>query len=185
MIVEVRRIHAAEGPQLRVIRLRALADDPAAFSSTYAREEMFPETSWVQRATESASGESRASFIAIVDGTWRGMIGGARVEPIGDLEDRLLIGLGPGAHGVGLYSMWTDPEYRGHGLGRRLVTTSIAWAESIRAPYVTLWVTRGNDRAIRLYRASGFVETETVRPAPGDPCADEIRMVRPPAPVGA
>src|SRR5665647_1472946 len=39
MIVEVRRIHAAEGPQLRVIRLRALADDPAAFSSTYAREE--------------------------------------------------------------------------------------------------------------------------------------------------
>ena len=81
--------------------------------------------------------------------------------------------------------MWTDPEYRGHGLGRQLVTISIAWAESIRAPYVALWVTRGNDRAIRLYRASGFVETETVRPAPGDPCADEIRMVRPPAPVGA
>src|SRR5450830_43256 len=180
MIVEVRRIHAAEGPQLRVIRLRALADDPAAFSSTYAREEMFPETSWVQRAAESASGNSRASFIAIVDGIWRGMIGGARVEPIGDLEDRLLVGLAPGAHGVGLYSMWTDPEYRGHGLGRQLVDAAIAWAEDIRAPYVALWVTRDNERAIELYRRTGFTETDVVRSVPDDPCAGQIRLVRAP-----
>src|SRR5450756_2302678 len=184
MNVEIRRIHAGEGPQLRVLRLRALADDPSAFSSTYAREELFPETRWVQWAKESAAGDDHALFLAIVDGISRGLIGAARAEPIGDLEDRLLA-RSTGEHGVGLYSMWTDPEYRGHGLGRRLVTTSIAWAESIRAPYVALWVIRGNDRAISLYRAPGFVEAETVRSAPGDPCADEIRMVRPPAPVGA
>ena len=116
----------------------------------------------------------------MVDGVWRGMIGGARSEPIGEVEDRLLARSAGGAHGVGLYSMWTDPEYRGHGLGRQLVVSTIGWAESISAPYVALWVTRGNDRAIGLYRAAGFFETETMRPAPGDPCADEIRMVRPP-----
>lgn len=182
-MVEIRRIHAAEGPQLRVIRLRALADDPAAFSSTYAREEMFPETRWVEWATASASGDSRASFIAIVDGVWRGMIGAARVEPIGDVEDRLLARSGAEAHGVEVYSMWTDPEYRGHGLGRKLVDAATTWAEGISAPYVALWVTRGNDRAIGLYRGFRFAETEAVRPTPGDPCADQIRMVRPPTTV--
>lgn len=179
MNVEIRRIHAGEGPQLRVLRLRALADDPSAFSSTYAREELFPETRWVQWAKESAAGDDHALFVAIVDGISRGLIGAARAEPIGDLEDRLLA-RSTGAHGVGLYSMWTDPEYRGHGLGRQLVDAAIAWAEDIRAPYVALWVTRDNERAIELYRRSGFTETDVVRSVPDDPCAGQIRLVRAP-----
>ena len=45
---------------------------------------------------------------------------------------------------------------------------------------VELWVTRGNDRAVRLYESAGFRATGDHQPLPSDPCRDELRMRRRP-----
>ena len=57
MAAEVRRIRPDEGPRLRALRLRALADAPTAFGSTLAREEAFTDDVWRDRAAGGASGK--------------------------------------------------------------------------------------------------------------------------------
>ena len=46
MTARVRQIRADEGPRLRALRLRALADSPWAFGSTLAREAAFLDDVW-------------------------------------------------------------------------------------------------------------------------------------------
>ena len=53
-----------------------------------------------------------------------------------------------------------------------------AWAIETNATSVSLWVTRGNTTAERLYGAKGFVATGEVQPLPSDSANDEIRMVQ-------
>ena len=58
-----------------------------------------------------------------------------------------------------------------------LVGAVLDWAAAAGARTVGLWVTRGNDRALRFYERAGFTVTGDVQPLPSDPCKDEIRMV--------
>ena len=57
MTPAIRRIRAEEGPSLRALRLRALADAPMAFGSTLAREEAFTEDEFRARARIARRGE--------------------------------------------------------------------------------------------------------------------------------
>lgn len=85
MTARVRQIRADEGPRLRALRLRALADSPWAFGSTLAREEAFTDDVWQERAALSAAGEDRVTFIAEDDDRWIGMATGL-MEPGGRLD---------------------------------------------------------------------------------------------------
>ena len=85
MTARVRQIRADEGPRLRALRLRALADSPWAFGSTLAREEAFTDNVWQERAALSAAGEDRVTFIAEDDDRWIGMATGL-MEPGGRLD---------------------------------------------------------------------------------------------------
>ncbi len=49
-----------------------------------------------------------------------------------------------------------DPEWRGRGIGRRLVQSAIAIARAARRKAVSLEVVWGNTRARRLYESLGF-----------------------------
>lgn len=52
-----------------------------------------------------------------------------------------------------------DPAYRGHGVGRALMTAAIEWAEANPLlQKVGLSVFATNERAIALYRSMGFLE---------------------------
>ena len=165
MTLEVRRIGAGEGPQLRDIRLRALRDAPAAFASTYDEEAARPAEAWSAAAAGRSTGAGDATFVAVLDGLWVGLVGGYR-------DTRW-----PGA--VQLVSMWTAPEVRRAGVGRALVEAVVAWAEDTGADRVDLWVTAGNEPAYRLYESLGFRTTADVQPLPSDPCQNEVRMTRP------
>ena len=70
-----------------------------------------------------------------------------------------------------LYALYVRRSHWDTGLGRRLLTASIADAPA------TLWVLENNDRARRFYAASGFTPdgTEQEEPHFG---GTEIRMVR-------
>ena len=159
----VRRIRSGEGERLRTIRLLALRDAPRAFASTFEVESKRPAIAWEDRARGRASGNISATFVAETGDDWVGLVGAVR-----DPEEPRV---------VELVSMWVAPAARRSGVGARLVEEVLLWAGVADAERVELWVTRGNDPAIALYRRAGFSSKEDHRPSPTDPCREEVRMV--------
>ncbi|HET9442298.1 MAG TPA: GNAT family N-acetyltransferase [Acidimicrobiales bacterium] len=158
----VRRIRADEGPELRAIRLQALRDSPAAFSSSLAREARQPAGGWDAAASRRCAGDHEATFVALDGEEWVGMVGAYR--PLGSRSV------------VELVSLWTAPAARRRGVGAALVERVVAWAGTPYTSAVQLWVSRDNEGARRFYEALGFRETGApVVAAPG-PCRDELRM---------
>src|ERR1700730_4655425 len=167
MGLEVRRIRAHEGPQLRSLRLHALADAPTAFGSTLAREEAFPESVWHERAAGGAGGGDLITFVAEQDGRWVGLAAGLAE----DRED-------PKQSGPVLAGMFVDRAERRHGVGAMLVEGVVAWARARGAARLSLWVTSSNEPAIALYRKCGFRPTGETKPLAHAPTLTELRMVR-------
>lgn len=63
-----------------------------------------------------------------------------------------------GRLGIGLL-----PDYRGHGIGKALMTVAIAAADARSFERIDLTVFAGNARAIRLYERFGFVREGVMR----------------------
>jgi GNAT superfamily N-acetyltransferase len=158
--VTVRRIRRDEWPQLRALRLRALAEAPTAFSSTLAREEAFPEQMWRDRAERGAAGADRITFIAERDREWVGLATGLAGDPEDPNDPRPL-----------LVGMFVAPASRQRGVGAALVEAVAAWARARRAVSLSLWVTATNSPAIALYEKCGFRRT-------GESKSVGLRMVR-------
>ena len=161
--IEVRRIRPDEWAELKDVRCRALADAPGAFLTTLAEAEALPDEQWQAVTPERATSDVNAAFVAVAaDAAFVGLVGGFEIAA------------DPGS--VQLVQMWTAPEARRRGVGRRLVDAVIDWAGD--RP-VRLSVIRGNDGAQALYESMGFVLDDRP-PYEGDPCVDEIHMVRDP-----
>lgn len=160
--ITVRRVRADEGPILKAVRLAALLESPTAFGSTHAAEVDQPDDHWASRASLGASGGRSITYFAIVDQSVVGIVGGYRPDP--------------GGSSIELVSMWVSPAQRRAGIAPKLVQAVVGWARESDATTVDLWVTRGNDAAVRLYEAAGFRATGEHQPLPSDPCKDELRM---------
>jgi ribosomal protein S18 acetylase RimI-like enzyme len=158
--LEVRRVQADEWEPLREVRLRSLADAPEAFATTHAEAAARSERWWREWAARAATDVRQAIFLAW-DGTEAIGIGGAYG--------------GPARFDV--VSMWTDPAWRGRGVGAALLQAAIAFAGD--AP-VFLSVTENNDAARRLYERHGFVPTGHTEPLRSNPhrMIDELRLER-------
>ena len=59
---------------------------------------------------------------------------------------------------VGIFSMFTVPEYRNKGLGRAVLAALAEWANQQGAPRLYLQVERDNPHALALYANAGFTE---------------------------
>lgn len=158
-MVEIRRTTEVDADALRTIRLASLQSDPTAFGRTYAEAITYGPELWVERAIGSSVS---ATFLAWSDGQTVGMVAGIEMPD------------GPGR--AELVSMWTAPAVRGCGVGQLLVERVLRWAVERGTPEVRLWVTRGNDSAVRLYERCGFELTEEIGVSPSDPCREELRM---------
>lgn len=167
--MDVRRLRADEGARLRAIRLRALANAPAAFGDTLAAATTRPEDDWRTRATNAAAGGRYALFVAEEQGHWFGLAGGLFEDETPDEAE--------------LVSMWVDPAARGRGLGRRLVEVVTDWARAHGAVRMRLWVTEGNAPAVALYERFGFSFTGEAGPLPSNPALRELAMRRPLLPL--
>lgn len=148
MHIEVLR--AGEGPRLRRIRLRALADAPDAFGSAYTETKARPAAAWEEQI------RALHTLVAVLDGADVGMVRGAVSSD--DPEDGNLL------------SMWVAPPARRHGVGVALVTTLVDWARDQRLRRLVLDVGDHNEAAFRLYVRCGFTPTGVVGtlPAPRD-----------------
>ena len=162
MTPRIRRIHADEGPRLRALRLRALAEAPMAFGSTLAHEQSFSDDVWRERAIGASIGCDRATFIAECDTQWVGLVTALAHNDPGPL----------------LVSMFVDSTVRRAGVGVALVEAVLTWARVCGAARLTLWVTSENDPAVALYQRCGFRPTGATRPLPHTPTLAECQMIR-------
>jgi len=134
--MDIERLAADEGLRLRTIRLRALADAPDAFGSTYAEVAARPLATWPQQLQEIAA------FVALKDGEDVGLVRCASDDQHPDT--------------AWLISMWVAPEARGQGVGEALIDAVIEYARSSGAIRLLLDVGDDNQPAIALYARKGF-----------------------------
>jgi ribosomal protein S18 acetylase RimI-like enzyme len=159
---EIRRLAPDGWATLRQVRLAALADAPAAFSSTLDRELGLDEQRWRERI------ESAAWFLAWQAGRPVGMVAG--FAGAADAADR------PGRRWH-LVSMWVSPRARGRGTADRLVEEVATCARQDGADMLVLWVTDVNARGRAFYRRMGFRSTgrrQLVRPTEPDHWEEEL-----------
>lgn len=146
------------------VRLRALADSPSAFGSTYLRESQFTEEEWNARA-RNLDGRRAVGYLAFDGEEYRGI-----AACFLDKENPLQ---------ADLVSMWVAPESRRSGVGQLLVDAIAAWAAGRGAHNLQLMVTSSNHTAMGFYRRNGFSMTGRTEPYPNDPALIEYEMSRP------
>lgn len=127
----------------RTLRLRSLLQDPDAFGSTHAREVGFDRPTWQSRL----DGEGGPAVMAYAGEAAVGMGAGWLYEP-----GHLMV-----------VAMWTDPPWRGHGVGQKVLDHVVGWARERRLRTV-LWVADVNPGARRLYERYGFLDTGESEP---------------------
>ena len=144
--IGIERLAVDQGSRLRTIRLRALADAPDAFGSSFEEVAAQAPESWAMQLQE------KATFVAVMDREDVGLVRAAR--------DDLL----PGA--AWLMSMWVCPECRGQGVGESLIDAVIEWARASGVRRVILDVGDHNQPAIELYERKGFEPNGTTGSLP-------------------
>lgn len=134
--IDIQRLSVDEPLRLRHIRLRALAQAPDAFGSTYADAAARSLESWQQQLQEIAT------FVAVKDSEDVGLVRCASDTQHPDTK--------------WLISMWVAPESRGRGVGDALIDAVIEYARSSGASRLLLDVGDHNHQAISLYARKGF-----------------------------
>lgn len=163
----VRRIRADEGPRLKAIRLAALADAPGDATTTLARAEARPDDHWAEAAVANASGALQATFFAELPE------GGGTGEPVG------LIGAYANETGiVNLVGLWSAPGHRDVGVASALLEAVAAWAETIGADRLRMWVVERNEYAKAFWLKEGFEPSGATIPYELDPRLAQVAMVR-------
>ena len=138
--IRIRRISPTDGLILRDLRLRSIADAPDAFGQPLEEARARPESEWHRNARRSSHGQNRTWLIAETSVGPVGLVQGRQRRP-----STLL-----------LFSMWVDPSVRRLGIGRMLIVSLEAWAQSWDGTETILWVLGGNASALKFYRDLGF-----------------------------
>jgi RimJ/RimL family protein N-acetyltransferase len=143
----VARLTESDWQLFSVVRLRALTDSLGPDDPQCRQEASFTAAQWRRRLRD------HAQFAALIDD-----------RPIG-----LISAQQENAETVYLYSLWLDPDARGHGLARPLVAAALDWARGQRARRVTLRVAEDNAVARGVYESLGFsVATAEKHGTPGE-----------------
>lgn len=171
MTIAIRPLGPADFAAYRRVRLRGLAENPEAFSSSFEEEATAEGDARMARRLEPRAEAPHDGMLGAFDGdTLVGTIG-MTVDMRMKLRHQGLV--------IGMYVV---PERTGEGIGTLLLEAQIARASGV--PGLTglvLTVTRGNEAAQRLYERAGFVicgrEPEALRVA--GIAYDKVLMFRP------
>lgn len=137
--LEVRELRPAEWWRLREVRLAALQDSPAAYTSSYEQEAGLGEAEWRDRfgTTRWVVAEDGGHVIGLA-----GLVSGQ--EPDGERH---------------IESAWVAPSHRRRGVLRSLVDYLAEIGRGARSDTLFLWVVGDNHVARRAYMRLGFVPT--------------------------
>jgi ribosomal protein S18 acetylase RimI-like enzyme len=134
-------LQAHEWRTYRDVRLRALADSPQAFGSTFVEESVRDDEEWAKRLHD-ADADYDLPLIAESESGAVGLVWG-RIAVVD-------------THTANVYQMWVHPAHRRAGTGQRLLDAVIEWARDRGVHDLFLTVTCGNAAALRLYQRNGF-----------------------------
>ncbi len=127
----------------QTLRLKALRESPEAFSSSYAEESHYT-LEFVAGRLSSDSSRALGAFAS--NGELIGMTGIYRERHI-KLNHKAVI-----------FGMYVTPEFRGRGIGRRLLEEAISQAKNIPGiRRLNLSVVSVNKPAVKLYESAGFI----------------------------
>lgn len=149
----------------KAVRLRALADSPTSFSSTYALESRLSNEEWIRRS-QRWNGDQAVGYLAFDTPTDSDACG--LVACFAEEADGVRCG-----HVI---SMWVAREYRRAGVGAMLVDALKTWARERGLEQLTLMVTSVNRGAMDFYRRVGFHMSGKTGPYPNDPAITEYEM---------
>ena len=136
LAARVSRLTESDWEQFAELRLRALTDTFGIADPQYRTEARFTPADWRRRVRD------HAQFAAFVSG-----------RPVG-----LVAAYQQSAETAYIYSLWVDPQARGEGLARRLVTAVLDWARRQGVRTATLRMEPGNSAARTVYEGLGFTE---------------------------
>jgi ribosomal-protein-alanine N-acetyltransferase len=106
---------------------------------------VYPADAWSvdQFKEELSAVPGNRYYLIAIDGAQK-VVGYAGVfSPDTDLDAEIL-------------TLTVDPNYRRHGIGRKMLQLLIEWARNRQAPAIFLEVREGNDEASPLYLSEGF-----------------------------
>ena len=152
-MLEVRPILPQHWPLLKSVRLRALADAPEAFGTTWAEAQAYSDAEWQARAQRFSEPPPAAGCLAFLDAVPCGMASAyLSSEP----------------HAAELTAFWVAPEQRGLGVADALVAFVADWASALGFAALEAGVVEDNHRALAFYKRVGFLETGRSHPFRGD-----------------
>ena len=166
MDVQIRRVQADEWPELRALRLQALAEAPTAFGSTLAEEQSYSDEIWRERAVGASAGCDRATFVAEINGVWIGSVTGLANQFATENGLPLLV------------AMFVVASERKQGVGLALVNAVTSWARECGASQLALWLASDNLAAAALYERCNFRYTGVIKPHSHAPGLIEKEMIR-------
>jgi len=144
--VKYLRLQTGEGQRLKEIRLLSLKSDPDAFGSTYETAVCWDDQNWEGQV------KNLPTFLAHHENQDVGM-----VRIVKDKDDDSV---------AWIISMWVNPNARGLGIGKGLISQTIEWAKFEQCKVIKLDVADQNFSAVKLYERMGFQENGEVGSLP-------------------
>ena len=142
--MHVRKLTEADAAEFQQLRLRALHDDPEAFSASYEESRTVPLARVTQRLREESTAGDNC-ILGAFEASLVGMVGFLRRQ---GLKER---------HKGFIWGMYVLLDMRGQGIGKALLSQAIAHAESLPGlVQMQLSVVSTQEAARHLYRALGF-----------------------------
>jgi RimJ/RimL family protein N-acetyltransferase len=147
--VNIRPIAASDLAGFRELRLKALQEHPAAFSSDYAVNLAQPQEYWQNRLNSAINSSQQIIFVAEDAGALVGMTGIFR----GDSPKT--------EHSAMIFGVYVRPSHWGLRLGENLLQACHDWARNQGVRIVKLGVAVDNAPAIRCYQRAGYLNYGT------------------------
>jgi ribosomal protein S18 acetylase RimI-like enzyme len=139
-----------DAEMLQDAMLEAVRTSPDSFITTVEEVKTRPLDSWIE--------DIRSSTWAVAqrNGQVVGIVAGKRPDPASDIEDDAVTRY--------IESVWIDPDFRGQGLGARLIKylLGVEYQKNQRVRHFRLWVFPTNSTAVSLYERMGFAPTPEV-----------------------
>ncbi len=126
---------------VRVVRLEALLNHPAAFNAAHEVEVAQPDEFWRERVVPT---DRQALFLAELDGELVGMCG----VRLGDPPKR--------SHSAGAWGLYARPAAWGHDVSGQVLTACIEWAKGAGAVLIRCSSNADNLPSIRACMRCGF-----------------------------
>lgn len=140
--MEIRQLVAEDASEYLAIRLKALQENPEAFGSSYEEEKNDSTEKYINR------------FKSSLESTTFGAFEQSKLVGTISLVNQTNLKL---KHRANIAAVYVNPEVRGNGIGKDLMTRAIEKAKSINEiEQLYLTVSTKNGAAKKVYKSMGF-----------------------------